>query len=127
MLGNRVHETNDVTSLMIFDSAFVTIGDRVLIGPNVTLTTDTHETGVESRRQGILFARPISIGDDCWIGAGTTVLAGVEIGKGCTIGAGAVVNKHIPEYSLAAGIPAKVIKTLEDPDKGLERTNGEGA
>jgi len=54
----------------------------------------------------------ITISDNCWIAANVTILGGVEIGKGSVIGAGAVVTKNIPEYSIAAGAPAKVIKTI---------------
>lgn len=63
------------------DSGIVTIGDRVLIGPNVTIITELHEKSIVSRRGGNVFARPVTIEDDCWIGVGTTILPGVTIGK----------------------------------------------
>ena len=56
----------------------------------------------------------IKIGKDCWIGSGVKILDGVTIGDGCIIAAGAVVNKDIPEYSIAGGIPARVIKSRKD-------------
>ena len=61
------------------DSAPVTIGNGVLIGPNVTIVTERHDKDIQSRRDGIVYARPVSIGDDCWIGAGllTRVVGGV--------------------------------------------------
>ncbi|KAM0421136.1 hypothetical protein ACHAPT_011028 [Fusarium lateritium] len=101
---------------VILDCAHVTIGDRVFFGNGVSLITATHETSLQSRRDNIEYAEPITIGDDCWLGANVTVLPGVTIGKGCTIGAGAVVSKSIPEYSVAVGIPAKVIKKVEPLD-----------
>ncbi|KAK7425597.1 hypothetical protein QQZ08_007920 [Neonectria magnoliae] len=104
---------------VILDCAHVTIGDRVLFATGVSLITATHETSLQSRRDNIEYAEPITIGDDCWLAANVTVLPGVTIGKGCTIGAGAVVTKNIPDYSIAMGVPARVVKTVEplDSDK----------
>ncbi|KAK4141532.1 uncharacterized protein C8A04DRAFT_39036 [Dichotomopilus funicola] len=99
--------------LIILDCALVTIGDRVMFGPNVSLLSATHETDVRSRRADIEYARPITIGDDCWIGGHVVVLPGVTIGKGCTIGAGAVVTKDVPAWSVALGTPARVVRTVE--------------
>jgi acetyltransferase-like isoleucine patch superfamily enzyme len=104
------------TSLRIHDSAFVTIGNRVLIAPNVTILTERHDKDVQSRRDGVVYARPVTIGDDCWIGAGATILPGVTIGNGTTIGAGSVVTKDIPSFSVAWGVPARVIHGVDDPD-----------
>ncbi|KDN64386.1 putative galactoside O-acetyltransferase [Colletotrichum sublineola] len=101
---------------VILDCAHVTIGDRVFFATGVSLITATHETGLQSRRDNIEYAEPITIGDDCWIGANVTVLPGVKIGKGCTIGAGALVSKDIPDYSVAVGVPAKVIKKVDPVD-----------
>lgn len=100
--------------LTVLDSAILAIGDRVMIGPNVLISTATHEIEVASRRDNIEYAKPITIGDDCWIGGGVIILAGVTIGNGCTIGAGAVVTKDIPAWSVAVGTPAKVIKTVKE-------------
>lgn len=100
-------------SLKIDDSAFVTIGDNVIIGPDVQLITINHSTNVEQRLGDVMYARPINIGDACWIGARVTILPGASIGQGCTIGAGAVVvSGHIPEYSVAVGVPARVVKRV---------------
>jgi acetyltransferase-like isoleucine patch superfamily enzyme len=57
------------------------------------------------------FTREVIIGDDCWIGANVTLLAGVTIGSGCSIGAGSVVKRDIPPYSIAVGSPARVIRS----------------
>ena len=99
--------------MTILDCGLVTIGDRVLFGPSVSIFAATHETGVQSRREGIEFAREVSIGDDCWIGGSVTILAGVSIGEGCTIGAGSTVTKSIPAWSVAVGCPARVVKKVE--------------
>lgn len=115
---HRVIQQHKLTqhSLAIHDSAPVTIGDRCHIAPNVTIITESHGVDVAPRRAGLLYARPVSIGDDCWIGTNVVILPGVTIGKGCTIGSCAVVSKNIPDFCVAAGVPARVIKELEDPD-----------
>ncbi|GFN20914.1 hypothetical protein AtubIFM55763_002562 [Aspergillus tubingensis] len=100
----------------ILDCSLIIIGDRVAFGPNVSILAATHETSVESRRNGVEFAKEVVIGDDCWIGARVSILAGVHIGKGCTIGAGAVVTKHVPPFSVAVGSPARVVKQVEPVD-----------
>lgn len=71
----------------------------------------THETGVQSRRNGVEFAKPVT-GNDWWIGGLTTILPGVTNGNGCTIGAGSVVTKDIPLLSVAVGSLACVIKQV---------------
>lgn len=100
-------------NLVILDCGLVTIGDRVMFGPFVSIFAATHEVGVQSRRDGVEYARPVTIKDDCWIGGNVTIMPGVTIGKGCTIGAGSVVTKDIPDFSVAIGSPAKVVKTVE--------------
>lgn len=91
----------------------VTIGHRVLFGPFVSIFAATHEVGVQSRRDGVEYAAPVSIGDDCWIGGNVTIMPGVTIGKGCTIGAGSVVTRDIPDFSVAVGSPARVVKKVD--------------
>lgn len=99
-----------------------------MFGPFVSIFAATHEVGVQSRRDGVEYAAPVTIGDDCWIGGNVTIMPGVTIGKGCTIGAGSVVTKDIPEFSVAIGSPAKVVKKV-DPVPDIEGTqeNGEKA
>lgn len=90
----------------------MTISDDVIIGPNVHFITINHSTDVAQRLQGVMYARPITIGSVCWIGARATILPGATVGYGCTIGAGAVVSGNIPEYSVAVGVPARVVKRV---------------
>ena len=97
---------------VVLDENKVTIGSHVLFGPGVQLYTASHPLESQMRRTHKV-AKPISIGDDCWIGGNAVICPGVAIGKGCIIGAGAVVTKNIPDYSMAVGNPAKVIKKLE--------------
>ncbi|WP_230678862.1 sugar O-acetyltransferase [Hymenobacter properus] len=96
---------------VVLDAAPVTIGSNVLFGPGVQLYAATHPLDATVRRT-LELARPICIGDDCWLGGGTIVCPGVSIGAGCVIGAGSVVTKDVPPYSLAMGNPARVIRSL---------------
>lgn len=89
--------------LIILDCSLVSIGDRVMCGPNVCIYAATHETEVESRRQMIEYARKVTIGSDVWIGGGSTILPGVTIGDGVTIGAGSLVTRDIPAWSVVHG------------------------
>ena len=95
------------------DGACITVGDSVFIGPSCGFYTASHPLQYHSRNKGLEKAGPIVIGDNCWFGANVSVMPGVTIGAGCVIGAGSVVTKDVPENSLAAGVPAKVIKSID--------------
>ena len=97
---------------VVLDENKVTIGSHVLFGTGVQLYTASHPLEAQMRRTHKI-SKPISIGDDCWIGGNTIICPGVTIGNGCVIGAGSVVTKDIPDFTMAVGNPAKVIKTLE--------------
>jgi maltose O-acetyltransferase len=97
---------------VVLDAAKVTLGNHVFIGPGVHMYTATHPTNALERRTHQM-AKPITIGNDCWIGGNTVICPGVTIGSGSTIGAGSVVTKDVPANSLAVGNPARVIKKLE--------------
>jgi len=87
-----------------------------MFGPNVSIYAATHETDVQSRRDNIEFARPVTIGDDCWIGGNSIILPGVTIGEGSTVGAGSVVTKDVPAWSVVLGTPARVVKKVTPLD-----------
>ena len=92
----------------------VTIGKHVMMGPEVVIYTSGHRfdrTDVPMMEQGSTEPRAVSIGDDVWIGRRAMIMPGVTIGEGCVIGAGAVVTKDIPPFSVAAGVPARVVKS----------------
>lgn len=109
-LGNRVFFN---ANCVILDCAKVTIGDDTFIGPNTQLYTPVHPLDYKTRNTFVEWAKPISIGKNCWLGGSVVILPGVTIGNGCVIGAGAVVTKDIQDNSLAVGNPAKVIRTIE--------------
>ena len=102
------------------DSARITIGDRVVIAPDVKLYCGEHAVDATPRwkrdASGVLklvtTTRPISIGSDVWIGGGVTVLPGVTIGSNVVVGAGAVVTRNVPDNCVVAGVPARVIREL---------------
>ncbi|HKL10089.1 MAG TPA: acyltransferase [Clostridia bacterium] len=94
-------------------SGKITIGSHVMMGPEVMIYTANHNYGrddIPMIEQGDSEMKPVVIGDDVWIGARAIILPGVELGKGCIIAAGSVVTKDVPQYSIAGGNPAKVIK-----------------
>lgn len=96
---------------VVLDAMKVKIGSNVLFGPGVHLYTATHPLDKIERR-AVESAKPITIGDDCWIGGQVVICPGVTVGAGSVIGAGSVVTKDIPEDSLAVGNPAQVIRKL---------------
>lgn len=96
-----------------------TIGNGVLTGRFILITDNSHGNNTKEVAEIVPLAReicsngPVYIGDNVWIGDKVTILPNVTIGKSCIITANAVVTKDIPDYSVAAGIPAKIIKTLK--------------
>ena len=101
----------------ILDGGKVTFGDYVFIAPNCCFTTAEHAIDVEQRNEGLEVALPITIGNNVWIGAGTTVLGGVTIGDNTVIGAGSVVTRDIPSNVIAVGVPCRVLREITEADK----------
>ncbi|EDN98695.1 hypothetical protein SS1G_13554 [Sclerotinia sclerotiorum 1980 UF-70] len=92
---------------------------RTLIGPSCSFYAATHplDPFVRDGTNGPELGAPITVGEDCWFGGSVTVCPGVTIGRGCTIGAGSVVTKDVPDFHVAAGNPARIIRKIEP--KGL--------
>lgn len=102
---------------VILDGAKVTIGNRVLFGPKVGLYTSNHSFDAHEREIGGCIAKPITIGNRCWLAANVTVLPGVTIGDDVIIGAGSVVTHDIPNNVVAAGNPCRILRKITDTDK----------
>ena len=127
--GCHIHIGNNVsinTGCTLVDCNTITIGNNVLIAPNVQIYTATHPIELNERLTPVetpagteyvrhTYALPVSIEDGCWIGGGVIILPGVTIGRGSVIGAGSVVTQSIPENSLAVGNPCKVVRKINIP------------
>ena len=99
--------------LVALDVAEIVIGEDVQIGPNVQLLTPIHPLEAGPRRDKWEAAKPITIGDNVWLGGGVVVCPGVTIGADTVVGAGAVVTKDLPAGVLALGNPARVVRELD--------------
>lgn len=97
---------------VVLDVARVLIGDRVLFGPGVHLYTATHPLDAATRRTGLELGKPVTIGDDVWIGGGAIICPGVTIGSRTVIGAGSVVTRDIPADVVATGNPCRIVRKL---------------
>ncbi|MDE6606030.1 MAG: sugar O-acetyltransferase [Clostridia bacterium] len=104
-------------NMIVTDGARVSFGNNVFVAPNCCFTTAEHAIDPQQRKAGIEIAKPITIGNNVWIGAGSTILAGVTIGDNSVIGAGSVVTKSIPANVIAVGVPCKVKREITEEDK----------
>jgi maltose O-acetyltransferase len=99
---------------VVLDVASVTIGSRAMFGPNVQIYTATHPLNHKERASGLELGKPITIGEDVWVGGSVVICPDVTIGDRSVIGAGSVVTKDIPADVFAAGNPCKVIRSLTE-------------
>jgi len=104
---------------VILDNGGVNIGNDVMFAPNVSLYTVGHPLDAELRNQAWEHAKPITIGNNVWIGGNVVILGGVTIGDNVVIGAGSVVTKDIPSHHLAFGNPCRVIRPITEKDRDL--------
>ena len=98
------------------DQGGIVIGDGALIGHNVVLATLNHSLAVRDRQD--LIPGPIRIGKNAWIGSNVTILPGVTVGDGAVVAAGAAATKDVPAYTVAGGVPARVLRPLTEEEKG---------
>ncbi|MCI4589833.1 sugar O-acetyltransferase [Sphingobium sp. BYY-5] len=108
-IGNRVFINQNCT---FYSLAEIIIGDDVMIGPNVSLITSEHPVA-PSQRHAFLRGEPIIVEKGVWIAAGVTIIGGVTIGENAVVAAGSVVTRDIPANTLAAGNPAKVVRSIQ--------------
>lgn len=99
---------------VILDVCKVTIGANCMLAPGVHIYTATHPLNAEERNSGAEFGKPVTIGDNVWIGGRTVVNPGVTIGNNAVIASGAVVTKDVPDNVVVGGNPARVIKNIEN-------------
>jgi maltose O-acetyltransferase len=108
--GYNIHAGHNVYfnfNCILLDTCTITIGDNVLAGPGVHIYAATHPSDATERREIWEIGKPVTIGDDCWIGGQATILPGVTIGKRCIVGSGAVVTRDIPDDTKVGGNPAR--------------------
>lgn len=113
-IGKGVYANFNLTAV---DDTHIYIGDHTMIGPNVTLATAGHPILPILREKVYQFNLPITIGKNCWLGAGVTVLPGITIGDNSVIGAGSLVTKDIPANVVAVGSPCRVVRSIGERDR----------
>ena len=113
-IGNNVYIN---TNCIFEDNYMITIEDRVMFGPRVTVLTSGHPVHPDMRAGGISYTAPVRIKQGAWIGACTTILPGVTIGENSVIGAGSVVTHDIPDNVIAMGVPCRVVRSFDERDK----------
>lgn len=115
--GSNIHAGDDFLAnynVTILDIAPVYIGNHVLIGPNTLISTVNHPMTPAGRRKHLGIAKSVRIGDDVWIGGNVTIVPGVTIGSNVVIAAGAVVTHDVSDNLLVGGVPARILKNLEN-------------
>lgn len=113
-MGKNVYANFNLT---LVDDGEIYIGDQVMFGPNVTVATANHPIYPALRRKGLQYNKEVRIGNNVWVGAGAIFVPGVTVGDNTVIGAGSVVTKDIPENTVAAGNPCRVLREISDRDK----------
>lgn len=113
-LGNHVYANFNLT---LVDDGPIYIGDHVMFGPGVVVTTGGHPVLPELRLSGAQFNLPVRIGNNVWVGSGAQIMPGVTIGDDTVIGAGSVVTRDIPAGVVAVGTPCRVVREIGDHDR----------
>jgi len=123
--GSNVYINSNATFIA---TCLISIGSRTMFGPNVSLYSGAHplDPFLRNGTRGPELGKPITIGEDCWLGGNVVVVPGVTIGRGATVGAGSVVTKDVPPFHCVAGNPARIIRKIEvnAPDPALNLQTG---
>ena len=117
--GRNIHFGNNIYgnfNLTLVDDTHIYVGDNTMFGPNVAVATAGHPINAKLREKGYQYNAPVSIGRNCWIGAGALIMPGVTIGDNVVIGAGSVVTKDIPSNVVAVGNPCRVLRPVGEKD-----------
>ncbi len=104
-------------NLTLVDDGEIHVGDKVMFGPNVTISTAGHPIQPELRKRAAQFNLPVRIGNYVWIGAGALIMPGVTIGDNTVIGAGSVVTRDVPADVVAFGAPCRVVREIGEHDR----------
>lgn len=112
-IGKGTYMNSNVT---LVDDYEISIGENVLIAPNVTICTTNHPMHYQARLHGEMYCRKVVIEDYVWIGSNAVICPGVTVGRGAVIGAGSVVTKDVPPMCFAAGVPCRVIREITEED-----------
>ena len=118
--GHHTHWGSNIyanSNLTLVDDGHIYIGDKVMLGPNVTVATASHPIAPELRAKALQDNKDVHIGENVWIGANVVIVPGVHIGKNSMIGAGSVVTKDIPENVVAVGNPCRVLREISERDR----------
>ncbi len=114
VIGNNVYIN---FGCIILDCAEVTIGDNVLLGPNIGIYAANHSLDAEERINGGCCGKPVHVGNNVWLGGDVKILPGVSVGDNTIIGTGSIVTKDIPAGVIAVGNPCRVIRAVTEADK----------
>ncbi|HKU03178.1 MAG TPA: sugar O-acetyltransferase [Arthrobacter sp.] len=113
-IGNDFYANFDC---ILLDGGDITIGDNVLFGPRVSIYTTNHALDPRERAAGACYVKPVRVGNNVWVGGGVTINQGVTIGDNAVIGSGSVITRDIPANTVAAGVPATVLRHITDDDR----------
>ena len=118
--GHHLHFGSGIYAnfnLTLVDDGHIYVGDKVMFGPNVTISTANHPIEPELRGKGLQYNKDVYIGENAWIAANVVIVPGVRIGKNAVIGAGSVVTKDIPDGVVAVGNPCRVLREVGEHDR----------